>query len=336
MKSRILIAGGYGVIGTNIARNIRKVYKDVELILAGRNPENGKSLAQELGGARTIYLDLTNPQSLEAIRFDQFDLIVAALKDPFDILSRAAIEHNIAHIGLSEMADEIVPILFKGLQSSLKRPIVLLAHQDAGVITLIAKKAADKFSQINSIEIAGVYDDLDLLGPMNQSDFEDSSGMTERTLLLENGKWIWVDPAMYVRKVQITKDLVLNGFPVSLLDVPSLAAITSAASIRWDYVQGDSIGTIAGDNPSHDTYIDIEGTLQNGDTDKHRIVVSDPKGQAHLVGIGVLVAIERIFGLDGQEPTAGGLHLPETLVNPDTAISRLEQFGVKISTNSIN
>jgi TrkA-N domain len=335
MKSRILIVGGYGVIGTNIARNIRKIYKDVEIILAGRNPENGESLAQELGGARTIYLDLTDSHSLEALQFDQFDLIVAALKDPSDILSHAAIEHNIAHIGLSEVADEILPILFKGLQSSLKRPIVLLAHQDAGVITLIAQKAAEKFSQINSIEIAGVYDDLDLLGPMNQSDFEDSSGLTERSLLLENGKWIRVDPSKYVRKVQITKDHVLKGFPVSLLDVPSLATITNATTVRWDYVQGDSIGTIAGENPSHDTYIDIEGTLQSGDAAKQRIVVSDPKGQAHLVGIGVLVAIERIFGLDGQVPAAGGLYLPETLVTPDAAISRLEQFGVKISTHSI-
>ncbi|MXQ53986.1 hypothetical protein [Shimazuella alba] len=334
MKSRILIAGGYGVIGTNIARNIRKAYKNVEITLAGRNHENGKALAQELGNAKTIYLDMKNPKSIEMFDFGQYDLIIAALRDASDILSHAAIKHGIAHIGLSEVADQVVPLLFKGIQTSPKRPIAFLAHQDAGVITLLAQKAAEKFSQVYSIEIAGVYDDLDKLGPMNQSDFENSAGLTERALLLQDNKWIWIDPANHVRKVQIG-DRVLDGYPVSLLDLPSLAGTTGATSIRWDYVQADSIGTLAGDKPSHDTYIDIEGILQSGEKAKHRVAVSDPKGQGHLVGMGVLTAVERIFGLDGQEPASGGLHLPETLVKPEALMSRLEQFGVKVSTKSI-
>jgi hypothetical protein len=334
MASRILIAGGYGVIGTNIARNIRRTYENVEITLSGRNHENGNALAQELGNAKTIYLDMKNPDSIESFDFGQYDLIIAALRDSSDILSNAAIKHGIAHIGLSEVADQVVPLLFKGIQSSPKRPIAFLAHQDAGVVTLLAKKAAEKFSHVHSIEIAGVYDDLDKLGPMNQSDFENSAGLTERALLLKDGKWIWIDPAKNVRKIQL-EDRVMDGYPVSLLDVPSLAGITKATNIRWDYVQGDSIGTLAGNKPSHDTYIDIQGTLLSGKTAKHRVLVSDPNGQAHLVGIGVLVATERIFGLDGQQPAVGGLHLPETLVKPEALLFRLEQFEVIVSTQTL-
>jgi short subunit dehydrogenase-like uncharacterized protein len=51
MHSRILIAGGYGLIGSNIARHVRRINKEVEIILAGRNPGNGEALAQELGRA---------------------------------------------------------------------------------------------------------------------------------------------------------------------------------------------------------------------------------------------------------------------------------------------
>ncbi|MFE0557512.1 hypothetical protein ACFW1P_16545 [Paenibacillus sp. NPDC058910] len=43
--TRIYIAGGYGVVGSAVARHIRSINQDVEMILAGRNPEKGASLA---------------------------------------------------------------------------------------------------------------------------------------------------------------------------------------------------------------------------------------------------------------------------------------------------
>jgi hypothetical protein len=42
--------------------------------------------------------------------------------------------------------------------------------------------------------------------------------------------------------------------------------------------------------------------------------------------------VERVLGLDGQAPAAGGLYLPETLVQPGAAIARFKQFGVRITT----
>lgn len=63
-------------------------------------------------------------------------------------------------------------------------------------------------------------------------------------------------------------------------------------------------------------------------------MLSDPKGLAHLTALGVLVATERVLGLDGQVPAAGGLHWPETLLQPEAAIARFEQFGVRITTET--
>jgi uncharacterized protein YbjT (DUF2867 family) len=57
-EKRILIVGGYGLVGSNLARLIRNKYKAIELILAGRNPENGQGLAKELTNAETAYLNL--------------------------------------------------------------------------------------------------------------------------------------------------------------------------------------------------------------------------------------------------------------------------------------
>ena len=54
-----------------------------------------------------------------------------------------------------------------------------------------------------------------------------------------------------------------------------------------------------------------------------------PKGQAHLTALGVLVATERILGLDGAPaPQGGGLAFPETLLDAEQVLSRLRTFGV--------
>ena len=56
MVQRVLIAGGYGAVGSTIARYLRRLAPDLEIILAGRSPESGAELAREIG-ATTLRLD---------------------------------------------------------------------------------------------------------------------------------------------------------------------------------------------------------------------------------------------------------------------------------------
>jgi hypothetical protein len=48
---------------------------------------------------------------------------------------------------------------------------------------------------------------------------------------------------------------------------------------------------------------------------------------AHLTA----VAAERVLGIDGRAPAMGGLHFPETLLEPAAAVARFAQFGVRIA-----
>ena len=121
-----------------------------------------------------------------------------------------------------------------------------------------------------------------------------------------------------------------------MLDAPGLAAIAGACTVRFDMTQGDSLGTRAGQAASSDVYIDITGTLESGAQGTRRTVLSDPRGLAHFTALGVLVAAERVLGLDGRAPAAGGLHTPETLIEPDAAIARFEQFGVRITAHALS
>jgi hypothetical protein len=327
MTARILIAGGYGIIGSTIARHIRRISGDVELVLAGRNPDKGAVLAQELGGASTAYLDVADADVLGGV--GAVDLIVAALYDPANRLLHAALARGIAHIGITTKAEDIAPVACAALASPPKRPIVVLGHCAAGVVPIVAKKAAERFSRVDAIEVAALYDVRDPVGAMTAGDAE---SLVSRALIREGGNWAWVGPER-ARSVRLSDDRVLEGYPAGLLDAPSLAAITGAANVRLDLLQGDSLGTLGGGRASSDVTIDIAGILKSGAPGTSRTVLSDPNGLAHLTALGVLVATERVLGLDGQAPAAGGLHLPETLISPDAAIARFEQFGVRITAS---
>jgi hypothetical protein len=326
MAARILIAGGYGVIGGAIARQIRKISSDAELVLAGRNPGKGAALAQELGGASTAHLDVEAASGLVAL--GAVDLIVSALYDPANALIEAALTRGIAHIGITTKADDVAPIAAGALRLLPKRPIVLSGHSMAGAATIVAQTAAQRFSRIDSIALTGLYDVGDPVGPMTASDAE---MLVSRALLREGGKWKWLDGRQHGRQVRLADGEVLDAYPAGLLDVPSLAAITGAPSVRFDLAQGQSLGSRTGRAASSDVYIDIAGVLTSGGPGKQRTILSDPWGLAHLTALGVLVAIERVLGLDSRAPAAGGLHLPETLVEPAAAVARFEQFGVRIT-----
>lgn len=325
---KILIAGGYGVVGGSIARNLRAAGHDVELLLGGRNPEQGEALAAELGNARATYLDVNNPVE-DLMKMGSIDLIVAALKDTSDALFKASIELGVAHIGITKTADEISPLLFAACGNRTPQPIVLLGHWQAGVMAYVSAKVFEAFSQIDKVELAALYDPLDPIGPMTAGDSEDFFG---RALIRQGNRWLWVDPNDNANVIHRPNQEPFDALPMGVLDVPCLGIVTGAPDIRFDLGIGQSIGSSADNAASHDMFITVSGELKSGVAATQRTLVTDPQGQAHLTSIGTLIAIERVLGLDGLPPIEGGLHSPVTVVSPDHAIARLEAFGVRISS----
>lgn len=332
MTPRILIAGGYGLVGGHIARHIRAAGHDAELLLGGRNPELGEALARELGHARAIRLDVANP-AIALAEQGPLDLIISALKDPADALLEAALRAGVAHIGITKTCDELGPVLFATRDARPRRPIVLLGHWQAGVMTLVAMKAAERFARVETIETAALYDPLDPVGPMTAGDSEAFFG---RALLRRAGAWVWVDPEPNGRHVPRSGQDGFDAMPMAVLDVASLAAVTAATDVRFDLAVGESLGTQAGGVASHDIYVDLAGVLPSGRRGRVRTVISDPRGQAQLTALGVLVIAERVLGLDGRARAEGGLCGPETLVSADQAIARFQAFGVRIDHQPVD
>ncbi|MFE0754538.1 saccharopine dehydrogenase NADP-binding domain-containing protein [Inquilinus sp. NPDC058860] len=329
MVQRVLIAGGYGVVGGTVARYLRRTAPDLDIILAGRSPESGAALAREIG-ASTLRLDVADPAAALA-DLGPVDLIVAALQDRGDTLIQAALAQGAAHIGITKVVEETGPAVFAALHAPPRRPVVLAGHWAAGVLILVARQAIEDFARVDSAAIAALYDERDAVGPMSAADAEAFSG---RALLRRAGQWAWVDGGDHGRALHLAEGLEATVQPLAALDIPSLAAITGAPDIRFDFGMGESLGTRAGDRASHEGVIEIEGVLLSGRPVRRRVLVSDPKGVDHMTALGALVVAERVLGLDGLPLPAGGLALPETLVAPEAAIARFEQLGVRITTET--
>lgn len=324
MSARILIAGGWGLVGGTVARLIREAGHDAELVLGGRNPESGGELARALD-ARTVRLEVNDPGPGLADA-GPVDLAVAALQDPGDNLLMAALRAGAGHIGIVRGPDSMASTAIAAAALG-RRPALMLGHWQAGVTTVTALAAARAFASIERVEMAALYDYADPIGPMTVAD---AGGFVGQAQVRQGAQWAHLAATEHGRSVARDGQPAFDALPMSVLDTPALAAVTGAANVRFDLGTGTSRGTAAGGPASHDLYIDITGRDAADAAITRRTVVSDPAGQAHLTALGVLIGAERVLGLDGAPPPAAGLCFPETVLDVDRALARLRAFGVAI------
>lgn len=325
MRTRILIAGGWGLVGSSIAKVLREAGHDLDIVLAGRNPDRGAALASGLG-ASLVRLDVADPaEGLAAA--GPVDLVIAALQDPEDTLLAAALQSGAGHIGITRTVGNMATSAITAAACA-RRPAMMLGHWQAGALTFTALSAARSFSTVDRVEMAALYDYADPIGPMTEAD---ASGFVGEALIRKSGRWENVRAPDAARSVPRPGQAAFDAMPMGVLDTPALAAMTGAHDVRFDLGSGESLGTAAGRAASHDLFIDISGRAANGAPMHNRTLVTDPRGQAHLTALGVLIGAERALGLDGDPPPQG-LVFPESAIDADKAVARLRAFGVRIET----
>lgn len=327
--TRILIAGGYGLVGSWIARHIRAAGHPVELVIGGRRPHAGRDIAQEVD-ASLARVD-TEDATVCLAAAGPVDLVVSALQDPDDRLLRAALDAGSAYIGIVRKADNVGPTAIMAV-SQATQPVLLMGHWQAGVTTYATLAAAREVEQVERIEMAALFDPADAAGPMATTD---SGSFFSKALIRRDRRWQWITPTDHPRVVERNALPAFTAQPMGVLDVPGIAAVTDAPHVRFDLGIGTSIGSAAGGLPSHEIYVDVHGLDRAGARTARRATVSDPYGQAHLTALGALIGAERILGLDGAAPLGPGLALPERAVDPERAIDRLRQFAVSVKTEPL-
>lgn len=321
----VLILGGSGQAGAGAAAILRRWHPTLPLTIAGRDLDRARRVADELGVATAVTIDLRR-EDLGLPAGHDHSAVVAALWDSRLHGLRYAQDRGLPYLSLSSGLTDIAPEVVAGGQRAGAAPILLASHWYAGVIVLAALDLAGEFGRIDTIRVDGVLDELDIGGPAATADMERLTAATSAGLVRRDGVFDWVGGPDARVEVTSADGTVLPGQIVPTLDVPSLAVATGAPNVRFAFAVGESAGRRRGEPASTEIRIDLEGEDPTGAPLSRSRHLLHPEGQRPLTALGVALGVERLLGLRG-EAVAPGIHTPEALIDPAYAVERLVEIG---------
>jgi hypothetical protein len=325
----VLFVGGSGVVGSRATKTLRWLQPELKLLIGARNLAKAEALARDLGGATARRLDLER-DDLGLPGATPVSAVVALLKDDTLNALRFAQARGVPFIAFSNWLFEIAPEIARYVQWPARAPLLLLGHVLGGTVVLTTLHFAREFRVIGAIEIGVVMDSDDGGGPAAQGDFERIAQNVPNPLLLHEGRWIWARGERAQRRFVDAAGVERQGQALPLLDVPSLAAATSASSVRVDLALRDAASRAPGEGPSHSVSIEIEGERHGGGAGRFRYALVSEGGHSVTSAQGVALASERLLGLTGGGPVPAGLYHPETLLDPGAVVERLRELGTRI------
>jgi hypothetical protein len=329
----VLIMGGSGQAGAGTAALLRRWHPTLPLTIAGRNIERAQRVADELGGATAVTVDLGR-SDLGLPADSSHSAVVAAIWDDHLHGLRYAQQRGAAYLSISSGLVDVAPEVVAGAQQASASPILLASHFTAGIGVLAALHVAREFDRVDSIRIGALLDELDAGGPAGMKDLERLYTASSAGLRRLDGVFTWLAASDAQAEVRASDGTVLPAQSVPILDVPSLAFATGAPNVRFDYALGESTGRRRGGAPSLEMRIDIEGADAAGAPIHVSRYLVHPDGQRPLTSLGVALGVERLIGLRG-EPARPGIHTPESLIDPSYAVERLTELGASFVDASI-
>ncbi|NYI04532.1 saccharopine dehydrogenase NADP-binding domain-containing protein [Allostreptomyces psammosilenae] len=321
----VLILGGSGQAGSGAAALLRRWHPTLPLTIAGRDLDRARRVADELGGATAVTIDLRRGD-LGLPADQEHSAVVSALWDDHLHGLRHAQRHGLPYLNLSSGLVDIAPEVVAGAQRANAAPILLASHVCAGVVVLAALEWARGFDRVDTVRIGAALDELDTGGPAGAADLERLSAVTSAGLVRRDGVFTWVTGPDAQVEVPSADGTVLPGQSIATLDVPSLALATGAPDVRFALAVGESAGRRRGEGASVEFRIDLEGVDAAGAPLRTGRYLVHPAGQRPLTALGVALGVERLLGLRG-EPVPPGVHTPEALLDPAYAVERMVEVG---------
>lgn len=345
-EGTLLIVGGYGLVGEQVARTLRRRHPELPILLAGRNPENGQALADSIG-ASTVAVDVSTVEPLAALTVRPA-AILAVVSDPHDHLLVDAMRRGIPYADVNRAGPAaILDVTVAAARERPSAPVLLSGSWLAGLSALLAAAAVRELGTVERIDITALSSSDDRVGP-------DSWGFSERLAWpyygMRDGRRQPTHPMTTLRDVRCADGLerpaALIGtleqttLPVTL-DVPTVEtrmALMSPASLyalvglkRTGALRGLTRPALRGlrdallQRPGSGDFTGLTVTARGTDRSV-TIEVLDTRGQAHLSALGAVAAAERVLG--GGLPA--GISFPEQAAEPAADLELLRQAGVVV------
>ncbi|MCO5731260.1 NAD(P)-dependent oxidoreductase [Rhizobium sp. SSA_523] len=326
----ILMMGGSGAIGHLSATTLRRLHPDLPFLIAGRDMEKARAVAEELGNAEAVQLDLKaedlglGDRKVGAVAVFYADNRLAGL--------RFAQARDVPHLSISSGIFEIAPEIGSFMHRPRTSAVVLGYEWLVGATTIPTLEVAKSFGHVATIKIGALVDEEDGGGPAVAEDFERLSKMMPAALTRRDGAYIWRQGEDAEATFHAIDGTEIKGSGFSSIDVVGLATATGAGDVQFDLATGVSSSRRRGEPKSTEIVIAVSGTDHDGRARQTRHAVFHPGGAAPLTAMGVATILERLTGLDGREPASPGLYFPYQLIEPALYLRRLEAAGGGLMT----
>ena len=337
----VLLVGGYGTAGGELARLAAPAWP---LLLAGRTPQRGQTLAQETG-SQVVRWDLADQEPFTA----RVRAVVTVVNDPDDRVLRAAVRGGVPYADLARWTTRVQRAVTVAALLKPTAPVLLSSAWMGGVSSLTAAALAADLGGVDTVDVAIRWDLKDRAGA-DSVEFMDRLGLDFE--VVQDGQRRTIMPLTGVRRVRIgdtdtrvarfdtpeqfTLPLTLGTTTATSRIGFSSAASTSALLVakrlgffRWG--RGASFTSARrallyapGDGGTAQLRVDV-AHAGRGVT----ATVTDPAGQAHLTAVGGLLALRRILGTDGA-PAPTGVVFPEQTPIPAAVPQLLAEQGVTL------
>jgi len=352
----VLIAGGYGVVGSQIAKIIRQRHPTTPLLLGGRNPASAEPLVQQLGNAKGVALDLESTAPLAGLSARP-TVVLNVVNDPHNYLLLDCVRAGVPYIDITRWTERMREAIVRvALEDDLRAPVMLGSAWMAGVAVILAQAASESFSVVDRIDLDILFAMADKAGP-NSAEYMDRLSIPFDVKV--NGELQQRMPFTDPKTVDFPGGYSGKVYRFDVPDQMTLPSTTGAKSVsgRIGFDSGSATGSLAfmansgimkllnrpmfdglrrgllynpGEGAAHELVIEVEGKDSEGRPHKNRVTVVDPEGQTHLTACGAVVQLERVLGLDGLPALGAGVHFPEKDSNIDAALDLFGDNGVLI------
>ncbi|MEM9089806.1 MAG: saccharopine dehydrogenase [Cyanobacteria bacterium P01_F01_bin.53] len=353
-KKSILLAGGYGLVGQQVARLIRQRHPDLYLLIAGRNLEKADALASELGNAKGVRLDVEQPKPLQG---EQLSAVVALVNDPDDYLLLDAVNRGIPYVDVTRWPERLHESMGELAGKPLQAPVLFASGWMGGIASVIAVAAARTMDRVEHIDISVLFSLKDKSGP-NSVEYMDRLATPFETLVDGQCKRVfpYTDPRTITFPGGYTTSVYRFDTPDQLTLPQTTGATTVAARIAfddafstgllrfltrsgiWKLISGEQFTPLRrsllynpGSGASHEIHIAVSGKDADSAPQQTIVTIADPQGQTHLTALGALLQLERLLGLDEAQSPSPGIVYPDTAPQIEHALRLLAEFGVTVS-----
>lgn len=349
----ILIVGGYGVVGEQVAHAIRERYPELPIIIAGRNLEKATIVSNGISNSQSIKIDVTQENPLNGLKPRA---VIAAVNDPYDCLILDAVRNGIPYVDITRWTERVREISSVLKAETFLAPVLLSSGWMAGAASVVVIAMTRQLQKINSIDISVLYSLKDKAGP-NSAEYMDRL-ITPFTVMLQ-GKPQEVLPYTDPMTKTFPGGYTTKAYRFDTPDQFTLPVSTGAATVSariafddasaanfliflirsgiWKLISGKRFTALRrsllfnpGKGAHHEIIIDIAGLDAHQKHKNYRATIDDPKGQTHLTAVGALIQLERLLGIDGNPPPGKGIFYPDTSPDTESALNLFKQFDIAI------